>query len=82
MRKWKCTECGACCKATPALTVLGFPVKDDGSCIKLVDNKCSIYEDRPQICRVRDDATDEELVAACTLVQQLYGDGHEIRPTL
>jgi len=28
-----------------------FPVNADGSCSKLVGNLCSIYDDRPAICR-------------------------------
>lgn len=46
-----CTQCGACCRR--AFLVPGFPlpVKPDGSCAKLVGNLCSIYEDRPEICR-------------------------------
>ena len=34
--------------------ILSFPYKVDetGACEKLVDNKCSVYEDRPDICNV------------------------------
>jgi Fe-S-cluster containining protein len=28
--------------------------KPDGSCVKLIDGKCSIYSDRPSICRFFD----------------------------
>ncbi len=28
------------------------PVNEDGSCSHLKDNKCTIYENRPEICRV------------------------------
>jgi len=31
-----------------------LPRKADGSCVKLIDGKCSIYESRPYICRVFD----------------------------
>lgn len=36
------------------LEVANFPhnTKADGSCEHLVDNKCSIYETRPDICKV------------------------------
>lgn len=36
--------------------VQDFPFEYDtnGKCEKLIDNKCSIYEDRPLICRVED----------------------------
>jgi Fe-S-cluster containining protein len=28
-----------------------LPKKDDGSCVYLIDDRCSIYETRPQSCR-------------------------------
>jgi len=28
------------------------PINSDGSCSMLVDNKCSVYETRPDICNV------------------------------
>jgi len=47
---FECNGCGACCK----LLVTEFaPEMDrgDGICINLKDNKCSIYENRPDKCR-------------------------------
>lgn len=29
-----------------------MPTKEDGSCIHLTGNECSIYEDRPLICNI------------------------------
>ena len=53
---WKCKECGACCYFIDKAKKMGyeFPykAKKDGSCEKLIDNRCSIYEDRPDICNV------------------------------
>ena len=48
-----CTKCGACCRNVKGL---GLPCDDDGVCTNLIqdDNTCSMYEDRPLICRVRD----------------------------
>ena len=54
---FKCNGCGKCCQNIWALEGMeDFPykAKKDGSCEKLVDNKCSIYETRPLICRVDD----------------------------
>ncbi len=50
--KFKCIECGACCKemdwAYPQLTVQGTT-----RCQHLQeDNRCEIYETRPYFCRV------------------------------
>jgi Fe-S-cluster containining protein len=52
--KNKCSKCGLCCKHAGQVT--GFPEETDekGCCVHLKDNKCSIYENRPLICRVDD----------------------------
>ena len=47
--EFKCSRCGGCCAFA---SLFGLPVKEDGYCAYLVDNKCSIYEDRPDVCRV------------------------------
>jgi len=54
MIKFLCSECGACCRSIGKMngSKYGLPVKEDGSCANLVGNKCSIYKDRPSICRV------------------------------
>jgi Fe-S-cluster containining protein len=63
---FNCTGCGLCCQkiakvlVTPMPTtwmqeaVDAFPYKGDenGVCEKLVDNKCSVYEDRPLLCNI------------------------------
>lgn len=45
-----CTSCGACCRSIKHV----LPLFDDGNgvCVHLADNRCSIYENRPDICRV------------------------------
>ena len=68
-KKFSCTGCGMCCRFVgdalkysdkaeePHRTELKkfpFKAKKDGSCENLIDNKCSVYEDRPLICRVDD----------------------------
>lgn len=56
--KFPCTGCGCCCKRVGLvknfLTEDQFPYnpKDDGSCEMLIDNKCSVYDNRPEICDV------------------------------
>jgi len=49
-----CSQCGACCKSVGKTNgaKFGLPIKEDGSCANLVGNLCSIYDDRPEICRV------------------------------
>ena len=47
-----CTECGCCCRLVGRIKDFPFKTKQDGSCEKFEDNKCTIYKDRPSICRV------------------------------
>jgi Fe-S-cluster containining protein len=48
---YPCTNCGACCKRVHLLE--NFPFKNiNGVCEKYIDNKCSIYENRPWICNI------------------------------
>lgn len=46
-----CTKCGACCRRAFMIHGFPLPVNRDGSCSRLVDNQCSIYESRPEVCR-------------------------------
>lgn len=57
MANFPCTCCGACCRrvgfvSQEILDSAGLEAKEDGSCTHLVNNQCSIYEERPEICRV------------------------------
>ena len=51
MSSFPCIGCGACCKETDWLLDAGFPVEND-ACAHLIDDQCSIYETRPDVCRV------------------------------
>lgn len=65
--QFKCSQCGLCCRYVKAILdnpkaaqepyrslIEQFPFTyfEDGSCEMLIDNKCSIYEDRPLLCNV------------------------------
>lgn len=52
MKSFPCTACGLCCKKAGLVPNFPEPVNPDGSCSHLKDNKCSIYETRPLICRI------------------------------
>jgi len=66
LEKFPCTGCGQCCSRIQNLKEfsdklaeeknmpdISFPYGNkDGVCEKLIDNKCSVYEDRPLICSV------------------------------
>lgn len=57
MMKFPCTQCGACCSSIEGIDFLA-QYNQNGQCIKLVDHQCSIYEERPLLCRI-DEAYDE-----------------------
>ena len=52
--KFLCSSCGACCRAAGKMdgAKYGLPINKDGSCANLKGNICSIYEDRPDMCKV------------------------------
>ncbi len=49
----QCTQCGICCRLDIARRSGGvLATKPDGSCVHLAPSgACSIYEDRPPVCR-------------------------------
>jgi len=50
--KFKCTMCGACCRKAGELGIM--PQREDGACLYLAeDNRCKIYDTRPDICNVK-----------------------------
>ncbi len=54
-----CTQCSACCQRPNLsqynLEYWGLTIRDDGRCCHLDDaGLCSIYEDRPLLCRVEE----------------------------
>jgi len=52
--KFLCSKCGACCRRAGFMNgaKYGLPIQKDGSCGNLVNNECSIYKNRPDVCRV------------------------------
>lgn len=50
--KFDCKGCGTCCRNLPTHPLFAGMHNGDGVCFKLVDNKCSIYEDRPLVCNI------------------------------
>ena len=65
---YDCWQCGACCRAI--------------KCPYLKDNKCTIYETRPKICRIGYGKPDSMSVEryleitkqACKLLEEQYPD--------
>lgn len=49
---FQCDQCGKCCEKVGSSKLYGFLADSTGKCKFLNDNKCSIYAQRPLICRV------------------------------
>jgi Fe-S-cluster containining protein len=49
---FECDCCGCCCRNLDKSELYADLDRGDGTCIYLVDNLCSIYNERPLLCRV------------------------------
>lgn len=49
---FKCTCCGECCRKLDKSDVYKELDRGDGTCKYLDGNKCSIYDERPLLCRI------------------------------
>ena len=50
--RFPCTKCGLCCQHIDLVPELSEYDTGNGTCKYLKDNLCSIYDYRPDICRV------------------------------
>jgi len=51
-QRFYCQQCGECCKHLDVVDFLPEYNRGDGVCKYLrADNKCSIYNERPSVCR-------------------------------
>lgn len=51
---FKCEQCGICCKNLDKSELYKGLDRGDGTCRFLVGDLCSIYSERPLLCRVTD----------------------------
>jgi len=49
---FKCNGCGECCRNLDKSDVYEELDRGDGTCRFLVEDQCSIYSERPMLCRV------------------------------
>ncbi len=49
---FKCDKCGECCRHLSKSELYRELDRGDGVCKYLVHNLCSIYDERPLLCRV------------------------------
>jgi hypothetical protein len=46
-----CGKCTACCSGVLAGNTYGNVFNEDKQCVFLVDEQCTIYDTRPEVCR-------------------------------
>ncbi len=51
---FKCDKCGECCRNLHKSPIYDYLHNGNGICRYLKGNLCSVYENRPIICRVDD----------------------------
>lgn len=69
--KWKCIQCSACCRFMQ-FSIPEFAT-EDGSCKYLIENKCSIYDSRPELCKqIRLPNDDKIIAASCATLLDTY----------
>lgn len=69
MINFPCTACGACCRSINGISFLE-KYNRQGTCIKLVNNRCSIYNERPLLCRI--DEAYEEVFSEFMTLEEYY----------
>lgn len=49
---FQCNKCGQCCRNLNKSDLYKELDRGDGVCKYLKENQCSVYEDRPLLCRI------------------------------
>ena len=72
----ECRGCGACCRSAAGLISLPeYWDEEKKKCIYLTEeNLCEIYEDRPDICRIKEkkEYSEKMLFEFCELTRFIY----------
>jgi uncharacterized protein len=89
LKQFPCNSCSLCCQNIGHIEPLRQNDRGDGVCKYLENNQCSIYEDRPLICRI-DDMYDQvyhkyfskhdyyvENAKSCKILQKEFGLSEE-----
>lgn len=76
--EWKCIQCGACCKIAGWVDSTLALDPGNPTCKYLEDNKCTIYDERPDICRTENYPAPESVKAKyCAEVYNFIHDREE-----
>jgi hypothetical protein len=65
-----CCGCGCCCRHVNLSEIYAGLDRGDGVCKYLSGNLCSIYKERPLLCRV--DESYERFFSACMSREEFY----------
>ena len=69
-----CDKCGACCRNIDLSSLYVELDRGDGVCRYLFENLCSIYDERPLLCRV--DESYEKIFAGRMSKEEYYRLNH------
>lgn len=73
---FKCDKCGLCCKNLQLSEIYSDLHNGDGICKYLKENECSIYENRPLLCRV--DECYEKIFKKLYSIEEYYEFNYKI----
>ncbi len=73
---FNCDMCGLCCRNLDKSEIYRELDRGDGICKYLQGNRCSIYEDRPLLCRV--DESYEYYFADKYTLEEYYALNYEV----
>lgn len=72
---FQCDKCGACCRNIDLSPLYAQLDRGDGVCRYLSENLCSIYDERPLLCRV--DESYEKFFAGQMSKEEYYRLNYE-----
>lgn len=74
---FKCDKCGLCCKSLAGNPIYAELDRGDGICKYLNDkNLCSIYNERPTLCRV--DEAYNLYFKNCMTLEDYYNENYKV----
>lgn len=73
---FKCDKCGLCCKSLANNPVYAELDRGDGTCKYLKGNLCSIYNERPILCRV--DEAYNLFFKDCMTLEDYYRENYKM----
>ncbi len=73
---FQCDQCGECCRNLRKSRIYKELDRGDGVCRYLVGNLCSIYNNRPLLCRI--DEAYEKIFKEHISIEEYYQSNYEM----